>query len=86
MNYNELTERDLYMYRRGELREYIRNHRPLSIEIQHELRLWVDAGHSVYENPWKMYIIECGFELGYLEAKERFFSEKKQKENYKKKK
>ena len=26
MIYDELTRRDLYMYRRGEMREYIRNY------------------------------------------------------------
>lgn len=57
MMYNdELTKRDLYMYRRGEMQEYIRNytreHGFLDPEIHHRLYQWVATGHSVHDNPW----------------------------------
>ena len=53
---DELTKRDLYMYRRGEMREYIRNymkeHGSLDPELRHRLYQWVDIGHDVHDNPW----------------------------------
>ena len=55
MIYDDLTERDLYMYRRGEMREYIRNHGILPEQTRHELYEWVQSGHSVHENPWGLY-------------------------------
>ena len=52
---DDLTERDLYMYRRGEMREYIRNHGILPGETHHKIHEWVKAGHSVHQNPWGLY-------------------------------
>ena len=52
---DELTERDWYIYRRGEMAEYIRNHKPISSDIRHELFRWVASGYSVQENPWGIY-------------------------------
>ena len=53
---DELTKRDLYCYRRGEMQEYIRNytkeHGFLVPEIRHRLFQWVDTGHDVHDNPW----------------------------------
>lgn len=49
---DELTKRDWYMYRRGEMREYLRHHDILNGEIRHALYQWVDTGHSVHDNPW----------------------------------
>ncbi len=69
MIYNDkLTKRDMYMYRRGEMREYIRNRGILSPEIHQQLLQWVDAGHDVHENPWGIRSIETGWPCDYLEA------------------
>ncbi len=48
----EMTSRDWYMYRRGEMTEYIRNHPIKDMDIRHALYQWVDTGHSVHDNPW----------------------------------
>ena len=49
---DELTKRDWYMYRRGEMAECIRNHPISDPDIRHALYQWVDTGHSVHDNPW----------------------------------
>ncbi len=69
MKYNdELTERDMYMYRRGEMREYVRNHGILPAEIHHQLYQWVDSGHDVHDNPWGIRSSKTGLSCDYLEA------------------
>ena len=52
MIYDELTARDWYMYRRGEMREYIRNQGKIDPNSRSRLYQWVDTGHSVHDNPW----------------------------------
>lgn len=69
-NDTELTARDLYMYRRGEMREYIRNHGILDSEIHHMLYQWVVTGHSVHDNPWGIRDHKRGLPCDYLEAME----------------
>ena len=70
LNNDELTKRDLYMYRRGEMREYIRNHGILDSEIHHLLYQWVVTGHSVHDNPWGIRDHKRGLPCDYLEAME----------------
>lgn len=65
---DELTERDLYMYQRGVLREYVSNHGILPSEIRHQLYQWVDSGHDVHDNPWGIRSTETGLLCDYLEA------------------
>ena len=74
MIYDDLTERDLYMYRRGEMREYIRNHGTLSTDLNHRLYQWVETGHSVHENPWGLRDKKTGLPCDYLEAMDIFYS------------
>ena len=71
---DELTRRDLYMYRRGEMREYIRNHGILDSEIHHRLYQWVDTGHSVHDNPWGIRDPQKGLPCEYLEAMNIFYN------------
>ena len=68
MIYDDLTERDLYMYRRGEMREYIRNHGILPGELHHEIHEWIKSGHGVHENPWRLYDNHKGEPYDYLAA------------------
>lgn len=69
MKYNdELTERDMYMYRRGEMREYVKKHGVLSSELYYQLYRWVDSGHDVHDNPWGIRSTETGLPCDYLEA------------------
>ena len=65
---NELTQRDLYMYRRGEMREYIRNHGILDPDTHHLLYQWVNTGHSVHDNPWGIIDSKRWLPCDYLEA------------------
>lgn len=71
---DKLTQRDLYMYRRGEMREYIRNHGILDPDIHHRLFQRVNTGHSVHDNPWGIRDPKRGFPCDYLEAAEIFYS------------
>lgn len=71
---DELTQRDLYMYRRGEMREYIRNHGILDPEIHHRLYQWVDTGHSIHDNPWGIRDPQKGLPCDYLAAMDIFYS------------
>lgn len=76
MIYNdELTARDWYMYRRGEMREYIRSHGILHPEKQHLLSQWINAGHSVHDNPWGIRDEKTGLSCDYLAAMEIFYSQ-----------
>ena len=69
MKYNDkITERDMYMYRRGEMREYIRNRGILPSEIHHQLYQWVDSGHDVHDNPWGIRSMKTGSPCDFLEA------------------
>ena len=70
----ELTKRDLYMYRRGEMREYIRNHGILDPEIHYRLYQWVDTGHSVHDNPWGIMAAGKCLPCDYLEAMKIYYS------------
>lgn len=67
---DELTERDRCCYRRGEMREYVRNHNPVPEDLRHELYLWVCSGHSVHENPWGLMDWRTGLQHDYLAAAE----------------
>ena len=69
---DELTQRDLYMYRRGEMREYIRNHGILHSDIHHQLYQWVNTGHSIHDNPWGIRDPKRGIPYDYLTAMEIF--------------
>ena len=71
---DNLTNRDWYMYRRGEMREYIRNHGILEPEIHHRLYQWVATGHSVHDNPWGIRDQQRGLPYDYLSAMEIFYS------------
>ena len=70
----EPTKRDWYMYRRGEMSDYIRNHGILDAEIHHRLIQWVGTGHSVHDNPWGIRDKNTGFPCDYLEAMNIFYS------------
>lgn len=71
---DELTQRDLYMYRRGEMHEYIRNHGILDFEIHQRLYQWVDTGHSVHNNPWGIRDPRKSLPCDYLEAMDIFYN------------
>ena len=71
---DELTKRDWYMYRRGEMSEYMRSHGILSADKRHRLYQWVDTGHSVHDNPWGIRDKEKGMPCDYLEAMDIFYS------------
>ena len=73
MNYVELTTRDWYMFRRGEMREYIRNHGILDPDVRHRLLQWVDSGHSIHDNPWGIRDQNTGLPSDYLEAMDIFY-------------
>ncbi len=76
MIYDELTERDLYMYRRGEMSEYIRNHALLDSNTYSELYQWVDTGHSVHANPWGIWDPDEYTPCDYLKARNIIYRKK----------
>lgn len=65
---DELTSRDWYMYRRGEMAEYLRNRPALHMDIRHALYQWVDTGHSVHDNPWGVLDRDRSIPCDYLTA------------------
>ena len=65
---DEITKRDWYMYRRGEMREYLRNHDILNSDIMHAIYQWVDTGHSVHDNPWGIWDKTQSKPCDYLKA------------------
>ena len=73
---DNLTARDWYMYRRGEMREYIRNRGVFDPEIRHRLYQWVATGHNVYDNPWGIRDPKSGLPCDYLSAMEIFYGRK----------
>ena len=70
MIYDEITKRDWYMYRRGELREYIRCHGILSGDVHSELFKWIDTGHDIHDNPWGLRDTKNNLSYDYLKAME----------------
>ncbi len=74
MIYDEVTRRDWYCFRRGEMQEYIRNHGILPEDLRHKLFEWVDTGHSVHDNPWGIIDKTTGLPSDYLEAMEAFYT------------
>lgn len=65
---DNLTDRDLYMYRREVMREYLRQHSSVSVEIHQKLNEWIRSGHDVHDNPWGLYNHKTGVPYDYLEA------------------
>lgn len=65
---DEVTKRDWYMYRRGEMREYLRNHPIYDETIKHALYRWVDIGNSVHDNPWGIPTLDRTRSADFLEA------------------
>lgn len=67
MEYAEITDRDMYMYNRGMMREYMKYH-SLSPEEIHALMQWISPLHDVHENPWGLYNTEHRAQLDYVDA------------------
>ena len=74
MIYDELTARDWYMYRRGEMREYIRNQGKIDPNSRSRLYQWVDTGHSVHDNPWGIRDQNSGLPSDYLDAMNVYYN------------
>ena len=71
---DSITERDWYMYRRGELKEYIRHHETLPVEVHRQLYQWVTDGHSVHDNPWGIKNSITNLPCDYLTAMDIYYS------------
>lgn len=67
MEYAEITNRDMYMYNRGMMREYMKCH-SLSAEEIHALMQWISPQHDVHGNPWGLYSTEHCAQLDYVDA------------------
>ena len=66
---NEVTSRDMYMFYRGELKEYFRNHPDLDEASKKQLSAWVQTGlgKSIHSNPWYLWKDQGGM-FDYLDA------------------
>ena len=76
MIYNEeLTKRVWYMYRRGEMSEYLRNKGPIDPDTHHKLYQWVcTSSYGVHDNPWGIWDAKNHRPCDFLEAMEIFYS------------
>ena len=63
----EILIRDQKLMLRQEMHEYINEIGELTAEEKAELRTWVAAGHSVYNNPCLLYD-ESGHPMDYITA------------------
>ena len=71
---DEVTKRDWYMFRRGEISEYIRNHGNIHLDLYQKLYQWVETGHSIHENPWGIRNPKSNLPCDYITAMEIFYN------------
>ena len=71
---DEVTKRDWYMFRRGEMSEYIRNHGNIHLDLYQKLYQWVETGHSIHENPWGIRNPKSNLPCDYITAMEIFYN------------
>lgn len=55
MIYDSLTKRDIYMYNRGKLAEYIRSNPGLTPAEHTQLLDWIKRGNDIHSNPFGLY-------------------------------
>lgn len=68
MIYEELTKRDIYMYNRGMLDEYIRSHQNISLSERSLLFEWIRRGNDIHSNPFGLYDDKKHRSYDYLDA------------------